>query len=102
MSLAGAPPPLFEGASRHHLHRRPDRRAERLGAPCCPRQIADEVLADLEPGVVVALHDGIPPAGVGMPGRATPAATVAAVAAILDEAAGLRLVTITQLRASDQ
>ena len=68
--------------------------------PMPPAQIADEVVAGLEPGVVVGLHDGIPRNELDMPGRATPAATVAAVAQILDRASDMSFVTVSKLLAA--
>jgi hypothetical protein len=57
------------------------------------------VLERLEPGAIVDLHDGIPPASKGAPTRQ---ATVEAVAQLLPELGrrGFRPVTISQLLAA--
>jgi len=58
--------------------------------------IVDSVLAQLEPGAIVDLHDGIPPDSTGEPSRQ---ATVDAVAQLLPELRrrGYRLVTVSNL-----
>ena len=61
-----------------------------------PQPIVDSVLAQLEPGAIVDLHDGIPPNSTGEPSRQ---ATVDAVAQLLPELRrrGYRLVTVSNL-----
>lgn len=61
-----------------------------------PEPIVAEVLARLEPGAIVDLHDGIPPGSRGAPTRR---ATVEAVAELLPQIRdrGYRCVTISQL-----
>jgi peptidoglycan-N-acetylglucosamine deacetylase len=64
-----------------------------------PSPIVDHVLANVEAGAIVDLHDGIPPDSSGAPTRQ---ATVDAVAQLLPELArrGYRLVTVSELLAA--
>lgn len=61
-----------------------------------PDDVAEEVLAKIEPGGIVCLHDGVSPGNSGTPTREVTAAAVRLlVPALLDR--GLRPVTVSEL-----